>query len=1126
MKPTEHTANTASRSKAGLFATLRGLRRAQGSGALARGLVAAPLLALCVLLALSAGVAQAEPPGLVSYGNFAGSFPNGVAVDESTGNVYVASLTQSNINKFDASGKLFSPPSPFGAGSGFYSGAAVNPMNGDVYVLDAASQAIDTYDPNSGALLSSFSVPGSANFFGFLTVVQIATDSAGDVYVPVIPENEVLEYSPAGTLLNTFTGGAGSGALRAPHGVAVDPSGNLWVASTGNNRIEELKPSDTPVEVNGKAVEIESKGVESLALDGHGDVLAVVKNDEDFCGTMEPPCAHLVEYSSAGVQIADVGAGSFGGEGGGLPNMVAVNRASNRVYVTDGSIAEHGQNLIWIFGPPLAPTVGRELTAEVATSQAKLGALVNPGGVSTTYRFEYDTTEYREGEGPHGQSAPSPEGSVGEGVTAHTVWAGAGGLRPGTTYHYRVVATSELGVAYGPDQTFTTQSIEQAACPNEQLRSGFSAKLPDCRAYELVTTPVETSVEVKTVGTAAGDGHAISFITHEPEPGATTGGNDYVASRGASGWSLEDDTPIESYSGVVCVSHSGGVGPYSEDLSRALVSVGGNTRGSLGSGSQQEACNAEGLQIVPGEPVGYENLLLRDNTTGTYRLINTPPPGVTPADAHARGVSADLSHVVFSERAPLVSNAPGDGAEDLYEWDEGVLRLVTVLPDGTPMAGSLPEGQSEPEHGSVISANGSHVVFVSGGNLYDRIDGERTARIDESQGGTGPSGGGSFQAATADGSKVFFTDESRLTPDSTAAANEPDLYECEIVEEEQAGEVVSKCKLSDLTVAKAGEHADVIRVSGLADQAGPDVYFFAMGKLATNSREYQDAEGNTVVERAENGQTNLYLWHNNTTTFVATLKSGVDYGTGQTSPDGGWFAFDSRKDLTGYANISSSGVAIEEIFLYSAATNQIVCASCNPSGELNGGANIDVQRRELSNGGRMFFETNEALVPSDTNGQADVYEYENGQQYLISAGTSSSASTFGEASENGNDVFFLSRQQLVPQDTEEEAQVIYDARVEGGFTATALSPPCTNADACRSPVAPQPSIYGAPSSQTFSGAGNLAPPAEAKAKSKAKPKKKKTKPNAACKRHEHKHVRCATRARRTGSKVKLHKGGK
>src|SRR6185437_9228887 len=124
--------------------------------------------------------------------------------DPSAGDVYVAALVLSRINKFDASNKLLEPPSPFGAGSGRYSGAVVNPANGTVYVLDAEASEIDPYDPMTGELVESasekpFPVPPSDNFFiGQYTVVQIGADLAGNVYVPVVPGNKVLEYSPAG----------------------------------------------------------------------------------------------------------------------------------------------------------------------------------------------------------------------------------------------------------------------------------------------------------------------------------------------------------------------------------------------------------------------------------------------------------------------------------------------------------------------------------------------------------------------------------------------------------------------------------------------------------------------------------------------------------------------------------------------------------------------------------------------------------------------------------------------------------------------------------------------------------------------------------------------------------------
>jgi hypothetical protein len=1067
-------------------------------------------LAVAIFLAASAGIARAQPPQLISYGNFSAQTPDpvGVAVDGSNGDVYVAGLLSfsshnpGHVDKFGPSIPATPiPPSPFG--EAYDAGTAVNPTNGDVYVLAEAGlfvgePLIYTYDPNTGALVGEpFAVPPS-NFFG----VQIATDSNGNVYVPVEPSDEVLEYDPTGTLLKTFTGGPGAGALRSPSGVAVDSAGDVWVADAGNNRIEELSAAGTPM-----GTAIASEGVGSVALDGRGDVFAVVNNSVDSCGSVAPPCPHLVEYDSAGAQVADVGAGAFGSAPQSLPS-VAVDQPSGRVYVPDGF-----KEVVWIFGPPAAPTVGRELTAEVTASEAKLGALVGPGGLPTSYRFEYDTSEYREGEGSHGVSVPFPEGSVGEGISARTVWAAVSGLAPGVSYHYRVVATNELGSVVGPDRSFTTLTAGQASCPNEELRGGFSAGLLDCRAYELVTPPTKVSSQPEAPGPAAVDGNAIAFGTREPLPDAATGGDRYVATRGGDGWRSEDLIPLESYTGILCSSEDNSVPAASSELSKVVVSIGKDTRGSKGGTAAFESCNAEGLEVVQGEPVGYENLLLRESPTGTYRLINLPPPGVTPADAHFKGASADLSHVVFGEMAPLTPNAPYS-VEDLYEWDEGALRLLTVLPDGTPVAGSLAEGHEGEDGRQAVSADGSHALFVSGGDLYVRIDGERTVQVDQAQGGSGPSGGGVFQAASADGTRVFFTDQSQLTDGSMAASGAPDLYECVLPEG------ASRCELTDLTVAKAGERADVLQVAALGSKDSSHLYFTARGVLAVNAREYTGPEGEAIVEKATSGEENLYLYDGGAVTFVATLGQGDDLGP--VSPDGTWLAFVSGRSLTGYDN-----GAVKEIFLYGATSGALVCASCNPSGEAPvDGAQFskELTSRPLSDGGRLFFETTDALLPSDSNGQVDVYEYEDGRLSAISGGTSSTASRFSGASESGDDAFFESTQQLLPEDSEEEAHVIYDARVQGGFPAPLLSPACVTVEACRTPTAPQPSIYGAPSSQTFSGAGNAAPPVEAKKKKSGSKKKPRPRRRArACKRHRRKGpVHCVAKGRRAGSHARAH----
>jgi len=1080
-----------------------------------RGVVAlltATVLSAALALVLFIGVARAEVPKLIPYGTFAAESP-GVAVDQSDGDVYVAGLVGfanpleptlgGHIGRFDASGRLISS-----FGEGFYTGAAVNPANGDVYVVNALESEIDTLNPSTGALLPSFHLPEfSEGFFSEGALVQIATDAAGNVYVPNVAGNDVEEYSSTGTVLHTFTG-SGAGALSGPTGVTVDSSGDVWVADAGGNRIEEFDPAGAPLS------EIKSEGVRKLALDAHGDIFAIVDNGADFCGSLEPPCEHLVEYDRAGTQIADIGAGNLGSTEVPLPLiMLAVDDSNGRVYVTDGT-----KNLVWIYGAPAAPVVSRELAAEVGVSEAKLGALINPGGIQTSYRFEYGTTA------EYGQSA---EGTVGQGVAARTVWAAAKALQPGTTYHYRVIATSALGKVTGPDQSFTTETAAQTSCPaNEQLRSGFSAALPDCRAYELVTPPNDASAQPDTQhpptvfyegggasgNHAAGDGDRMSFVSSEVLPSSQSAGLEYVSTRGASGWSAEDVIPLQSYTSDRCPTvPDADMQAYSISLEKGVLSDGhGDTLSQ--SGSLTGGCNAGGVEVVGGEPLGVENLLLRDNTDGSYRLINVPPPGVTPAGAHFQGASADLSHVVFSEQARLTDNAPG-GGEDLFEWDEGALRLVTVLPNGTPAVGVLAaQGATGAAKQYAVSTDGSRIFFTAGGALYVREHAEQppieecaaaskacTVQVDASQVG-GAGGGGQFQDASADGSRVLFTDENRLTADSTAAPREPDLYECEIVEIDQTGVSKPGCSLSDLTAAQPGAHANVQGVAGTSSD-GSYVYFVAKGVLAANERHYENEAGAAVVDAAQAGAENLYLRHDGTTTFIATLAGKDNILDGAAAANGAFFAFTSFKSLTGYENTdANTGAGDPEIYLYNASSNQLACASCNPSGAAptaggatmngveNSGAPGEGAPHYLSANGRLFFDTAEALLPLDTNDRTDVYEYEGGQLHLISTGTSSTESVLLDVSEGGDDVFFLTRQKLLSQDTNEEALSIYDARVDGGFSEPAPLQPCATADGCRTPVSPQPLLFGAPASQTFSGVGNLAPaaPATPKAKTKAK----------------------------------------
>ena len=98
-----------------------------------------------------------------------------------------------------------------------------------------------------------------------------------------------------------------------------------------------------------------------------------------------------------------------------------------------------------------APFVTTNTASGVTPSGATLNGSVDPAGQATTYQFSYGTTTN------YGSVAPSPAGYAGgPGTRPVTESASLTGLRPGTTYHYRIEATNATGTTYGPDQTFTT----------------------------------------------------------------------------------------------------------------------------------------------------------------------------------------------------------------------------------------------------------------------------------------------------------------------------------------------------------------------------------------------------------------------------------------------------------------------------------------------------------------------------------------------------------------------------------------------------------------------------------------------------------------------------------------------
>jgi len=584
-------------------------------------------------------------------------------------------------------------------------------------------------------------------------------------------------------------------------------------------------------------------------------------------------------------------------------------------------------------------------------------------------------------------------------------------------------------------------SANAQACPNEAFRQGPSANLPDCRAYEMVT-PVDmegqevsaTAASAAPAPTASLDGNTVAWAALGTfgEASSSPGNSTYLSRRGANWSSQSISPPVDPYAFLVLLGGQG----FTEDLAKWVNE------------SPQEP------PITPDAEPNSPNLYVRDNSNDSARLLSVGmPANISGIEIfRAYGMSADAGHVVFSYppfagfpiEVPVeltgCDHAPG--LAGLCDWNATTGALSPVA--GAGATGSVSLAQGNFRH--PVSADGSRIFFTGGGGgcgLCVRINAATTQLISET---------GAFWIASSDGSHAYITEGG-------------DLKRYDIATEE----------LTNLT----GGGGEVKGVLG-ASSDGSRVYFVARKELAPG---------------ATAGENNLYLWTEGAGfTFIATgnesapFKANYTPGTlsepnSRVTPDGMHVAFQATNSLTGFPDNGES-----EAYLYSAATGELVCASCNVAEPTSGafieggsGFNIGRLSRNLSDdGAHLFFYTTEALVPEDTNGLGDVYEYEaaSGEVALISPGTDNCAycgglnDWFGDASASGNDALFWSREQLVPVD-QDEVLDIFDARVGGGLASQhpSSAPPCTG-DACRSATSPIPSQASAASAGLV-GKGNL-----------------------------------------------------
>ncbi len=754
-----------------------------------------------------------------------GDGENEIAVDSSNGpakgDVYVA-VSSSNGNRVDvigpggeALGTLSAATAPWGESCG----VAVD-QSGSVYV--GVFGVVDKFVPKANPVTNSDYV---SSILDATEVCNLAVDSAGNVFGVTWPTGPVSRYEAS-----QF------GSLSA-FGSTVDPKGSSLAVNPGDDHVyvnqhtdvAELgahgEPFEVPLSTFAETGEGAIAASEGIAVDStSGDIYVPdgkgklsIFGPGSFTPTVTTGQASAVTGHSAGLSGSvnpeggvilkcefEYGTGNSYGHGVPCSTNPATGNSSVMVNAAISGLKSGATYHFRLIASNAAgESVGedRVLTtaqavitggaSNVRLSVATVGGSIDPEDLTVTgCKFEYGPTS------AYGQSAPCAT-IPGSGDMPVDVTGSIFELIPKTRYHYRLVATDETGENFGDDRTLTTEG---------PLSDGIAGS-PDGRVYEMVS-PLDngdaevyepyspgssySSIQTERPFQAALDGNGIAYAGSPSvggnEAAGEGSGNEYLARRSADGgWSSVNLSPVGFPSAVFQ--------GFSSDLSAAFLD-------SL-EGMSPSAPNF-------GEPVplgGNYDVLYSTGTTGSeyVPVLTATPPYRSRLEFRASrmyhpdlgsgtrsyngrvlpyaGASADSSHVLFEANDALTPDAEGGSAghyaeeNNLYESVGGQLRLVNVLPDGSTKANTTfgaPDFENNngkygsPDFSHVISADGSRIFWtdLNTGHIYVRENGTRTVEI---------SPAGKYWTATADGSKVFYTDgdlyeydvESRRTTDLT-----------------------------------------------------------------------------------------------------------------------------------------------------------------------------------------------------------------------------------------------------------------------------------------------------------------------------------------------------------------------
>jgi hypothetical protein len=776
----------------------------------------------------------------------------------------------------------------------------------------------------------------------------------------------------------------------------------------------------------------------------------------------------------------------------GVPSLAVDNGPSpahGTLYVPSGiAPSDH----LYAFKPvpqPKPPAIESSSVGGIGSDDAVLRAEVNPQGFSTSYRFEYTTQQHFEGAGETfagatlAREGTLPARNVGIGLSVPL-----SGLKPGTAYRFRIVAKNEEGEVE-EQRGFATYPLPDlfGGCPNESLRVGASATLPDCRAWELVT-PSDTNghqayglPRTEAAGTffptrdVSPAGDAVSFLVEGgaiPDFEGTGGlsGDAYLSTRGAGGW------------------RTVAAGPDGAEVPQL-------TPGSPSSDQRYSFYTANGQETFLRYPDGRSVPIGRGS-------LGTDP------SAAGQLIAPQGRHVIFTSKTELEEEAPASGTTAIYdrtiEPETGAeqTHVLSLLP------GDVPTSQSAFYLGA--SPDGRGIAFKLANTLYLRYDGE-SYDIGETL---------TFAAVAEDGKRIFYLQGGNLWRFD--------------VEGEVKTRFTTPGNVTPVNISADGSTTYFVSPSVLAASNPHGEHPQAGARNLYRSEEGRISFVGTVTERDVAGENKANFPFDGLGLWISALDAAAT-DPSRSSRDGTVLLFSSRAELTDF---DSEGRA--ELYRYDAAAGTLACISCPPSQissaqgasllTMSQGGLTDallLSRRTLlenlrPDGRRAFFESTEPLVAADVDGVRDVYEWEEdglgscgtpgGCIYLISSGRSALPNYLYAVSESGNDVFIETSDLLLALEDPDNSPSIYDARVEGGFAPAPTPEAECLGEACQPGASPpsDPTL----TSSSFHGSGNL--PQAAKHHCPKGTRKVRRAGRVRCvKRHSVKHTRRTHQKRRT-----------